>query len=332
MPGVLRTDLVETPVNPVPATPSCVALRATDGVWLRLAHWPARSPPIRGTVLLLQGRAEFIEKYFETIRHFLARGFDVVGFDWRGQGGSERLTRNPKKGHVRRFSDYDIDLDAVFGEMSSRLSPRPWFILAHSMGAAILLLRLGRGPLPILRAALSSPMIGLSPNLAPRYAGPVATTLSWLCLGRSFIPGGRSGSILARPFENNRLSTDLARYERNAGVLAAAPDLAIGDPTVAWAASAYRMMRAFSDPNFPRKITTPLLVLASGADRVVSTQATERFASRLKTGGAITIVGARHELLMERDLFRDQAFAAIDTFIPGADHSERVEEEAALLV
>jgi lysophospholipase len=330
MPGAVRTDLVDTPANAVPSGASCIAVRAADGIRLRIAEWPATAVPIQGTVLLLQGRAEFIEKYFETIGHFRARGFDVASFDWRGQGGSERLLRNAKKGHVRRFSDYHLDLDAVFAEMEERASPRPWFVVAHSMGAAIFLARLGRGPVPILRAALMSPMIGFAPNIAPRRAGAIATTLSGFGLGRSFIPGGGPGSIIAKPFENNRLSTDFVRYERNAAILNAAPDLAVGDPTVGWAASASHMMRALSDPNFPRKIAMPLLVLASGHDRVVSTQATERFASRLKTGSAIIIVGARHELLMESDFFRDQALAAIDAFIPGADHGEPDEEKAAM--
>ena len=60
-------------------------------------------------------------------------------------------------------------------------------------------------------------------------------------------------------------------------------------------------------------------ILASGADRVVSTEVTERFAARLKTGEAILIRGARHELLMERDFFRDQALAALDAFLPGGE-------------
>ncbi|MBV9113274.1 MAG: alpha/beta hydrolase [Hyphomicrobiales bacterium] len=324
--GAVRTDLVGTPENPVPAEARCFIIGTADGLSLRLAQWPASAMPIQGTVLLLQGRAEFIEKYFETANHFRARGFDVVSFDWRGQGGSERLTRNPKKGHVRRFSDYHRDLDAVFADMEARSSPKPWFVVAHSMGAAIFLARLGRGPTPALRAALTSPMIGISPAIAPRYAAVIAIMLAGLGLGRSFVPGGGSSSISTGPFENNRLSTDRIRYERNAAILSVAPDLAIGSPTVDWAASAWRMMSGLSDPNFPRRITTPLLVIASGDERVVSTQATERFASRLKSGSAIVIVGGRHELLMESDFFRDQALAAIDAFIPGGELSLREEE------
>ena len=315
----MRNDLVDTPDNPVPTQARCFVVSAADGVTLRVAQWPASAMPIQGTVLLLQGRAEFIEKYFETVEHFRARGFDVVSFDWRGQGGSQRLLRNPRKGHVRRFLDYHLDLDAVFVEMGALSSPRPWFVVAHSMGAAIFLARLQRGPTPALRAALTSPMLAFSPAIAPRYTAMVATTLSGLGLGRSFIPGGGPGSIIAMPFENNRLSTDRARYERNAAILSFAPDLGVGAPTIDWTASACHMMRTLTDPSLPQRIATPLLVVASGDERVVSMKATERFASRLKTGSAIVIVGARHELLMESDFFRDQALAAIEAFIPGGE-------------
>ncbi|SDR36854.1 lysophospholipase [Rhizobiales bacterium GAS191] len=330
MAGVVRTDLVETPGNPIPDGTSSVVVRTADGIGLRLAHWPAMPGAMWGTVVLMQGRAEFMEKYFETVEHFRGRGFDVVSFDWRGQGGSERLTRNPHKGHVRRFTDYDLDIEAVFAEMEERGRPRPWFVVAHSMGGAILLAKLGRGPLPIERAALSAPMLGFSPDIAPGYAGAAAATLAWLGLGRMFIPGGGPNSIAMKPFANNRLSTDAARYERNAAILTAAPDLGIGDPTVDWIDGASRMMRALSAPGFARKIKVPLLILASGVDRVVSTRVTERFASGLKTGDAIIIKGARHELLMESDICRAQVLAALDAFIPGGQRSERAVEVPAV--
>jgi lysophospholipase len=166
-------------------------------------------------------------------------------------------------------------------------------------------------------------MIGLSPDIAPSYAGAAATSLSWLGLGRIFVPGGGPSAITTKPFAGNRLSTDAVRYERNAAIVTAAPDLAIGDPTIDWLADACRMMGALAAPGFARKIKVPLLILASGADRVVSTRVTERFASGLKTGEAITITGARHELLMESDICRAQVLAAIDAFIPGGQRSQR---------
>mgnify|MGYP001425984613 CR=1 FL=1 len=65
--------LVSIPANPVPEDVVTGAIQTPDGVNLRFARW-APPPGRKGTVLVLQGRAEFIEKYFETVRDLRARG------------------------------------------------------------------------------------------------------------------------------------------------------------------------------------------------------------------------------------------------------------------
>ncbi|WP_204328396.1 alpha/beta hydrolase, partial [Stenotrophomonas maltophilia] len=76
---------------------------------LRAAYWwPTGRVGAKGTVCLLQGRAEFIEKYYETIGDLRRRGFAVVAFDWRGQGESARDVADPHKGHVGRFGHYRL--------------------------------------------------------------------------------------------------------------------------------------------------------------------------------------------------------------------------------
>jgi lysophospholipase len=77
-------------------------------------------------------------------------------------------------------------------------------------------------------------------------------------------------------------------------------------------------MRRFDEPNFPRRLRTPMLIIASGADRVTDTAAAESFAARLRTGRIIVIEGAEHEILIERDVFRSQFWAAFDKFVPGS--------------
>ena len=59
--------LVSIPANPVPYGVDTGTFRTSDGVSLRYARW---APPAgrKGTVCLFQGRAEFIEKYYETTR------------------------------------------------------------------------------------------------------------------------------------------------------------------------------------------------------------------------------------------------------------------------
>ena len=66
-------------------------LRMADGVRLRLACFPASGEKASGTVLMLAGFTEFIEKGLESIAALQQRGFGVVTFDWRGQGLSDRL-------------------------------------------------------------------------------------------------------------------------------------------------------------------------------------------------------------------------------------------------
>ena len=97
------------------------------------------------------------------------------------------------------------------------------------------------------------------------------------------------------------------------------PRLALAGPTVGWVHAALRLMREFADPDYPRAITTPTLVIACGADRVVDTRAIERFAARLRAGNLLVVDGARHEIMLERDAYRDLFFKAFDAFAPGAE-------------
>jgi lysophospholipase len=312
----LTTKLVETPQNLIPPGAHCRALQAADGAMLRMAHFtPAGAP--RGTVALLQGRTEYIEKYFETIGDFLSRGFAVAILDWRGQGGSERELRDSRKGHIDDFAHYQRDLAAFLAEMARLGCPKPWFAVAHSMGAAVSLEYIHGGGAEFKRLLLSTPMMEIYGLALPQFTRLLADTLDMLGLGAAFIPGGRRTSIEEQDFATNRLTSDPVRYARNAGVLAVAPELGVGDPTIGWVNAAFRQMRRFADPEFPRNLRTPMLLLTAGRDQVVENDAIERFAQQLDIATLIAVPGARHELMMERDALRTQFFAAFDAFIPG---------------
>jgi lysophospholipase len=314
--------LVATPANPIPEGAVVTSIRAVDGVKLRAARW---APPVasRGTVAVLGGRAEFIEKYFETIQDLLDRGFAVATIDWRGQGGSARQLKNPRKGHIDDFSLYERDLDALVSEVLGPSCPRPWYGLCHSMGGAILLAAARAGRCPFERLVTTSPMIALAGFRRSGAARVAAEALDAVGLGGAFAPGGGSRIVSAAPFAGNPLTSDPERYARTAGVIAADPSVGLGWPTVGWLSAAFRLMREFENPDFPRRTLTPILVIAAGADRVTDTRAAERFASRLRAGRLIVIEAAEHELMVERDIFRDRFWAAFDAFIPGIEAEKR---------
>src|SRR5690606_6592227 len=81
--------LVDVASNPVPQGAVAGFLETPDKLKLRYATFPKGGGAARGTVCLVQGRTEFIEKYFETVTDLQSRGFAVATFDWRGQGGSQ---------------------------------------------------------------------------------------------------------------------------------------------------------------------------------------------------------------------------------------------------
>jgi lysophospholipase len=308
--------LVSIPANPVPEDVVTGTLKTPDGVSLRFARW-APPPGRKGTVCLFPGRAEFIEKYFETVRDLRARGFAVATLDWRGQGLSGRALSNARRGYVRSFDDYNTDLMTFVHDAVLPDCPPPFYALAHSMGASILLRAARQGHRWFDRMVLLAPMIGL-PGLRRSLATRMTVKVMRLMgLGGTYVPGGDASVMMQRPFVGNLLTSDPVRYARNIAVLEAEPELAIGWPTVAWADSAFKVMSELSEPSYPAKIRQPLLIVAAGQDAIVSTLAIDSFAVRLRAGSHLIVPGARHELLMEQDRFRMQVLAAFDAFVPG---------------
>lgn len=300
--------------NPAPPGTESHVVYAIDNVGLRLFVWRP-STSAGGTVCIMTGRSEYVEKYFETVQNLLDRGFAVVAFDWRGQGGSERALRNRLKGHIDHFTQYRRDFEASLGFMRENALPRPWYGLAHSMGGAVVIDALAHGESRLDRAVACAPMVGLHGIPSNGWEANAVRILNFIGLGSMFLPDSRSHAPSAfDPFKDNMLTSDAERYERAAAILIAAPDLAVGGPTVGWTAASFRLMRSMTSPDYGIHTKTPILLINAGDDRIVSPGAAEALAARTRLASSITITGARHEILMERDVFRNQFMAAFDAF------------------
>jgi lysophospholipase len=312
-------SLVSIPANPVPEGARAGIFETRDRVRLRYALFPRTGAVNRGTVCLIQGRTEFIEKYFETIADFQGRGFQVATFDFRGQGGSERLIGNPRLGFVDRFEDYCTDLTSFHAEILLPDCPPPFYLVGHSMGGLVALMAGAADRLMFERIFLSAPMLALDRQpFGMAGSARLAETLCFLGLGRLPVRRRADRPPSEATFPGNPLTSDLPRYLRTVEVLRAAPALAIGAPTLRWSASALHAMRVAATDRFIESFKAPLLMLAAARDEVVSSAATEQLGLRLKTGRHIVIPAARHELFMEADPIREQVFAAFDAFITNA--------------
>ena len=308
--------LIAIPSNPIPKGAVVDTVTTDDGVALRYARWAPNRSPVRGTVVILHGRTEFIEKYFETVNDLRRRGFAVATFDSRGQGGSGRLLGNPRKGHVRDFADHVNDFETVMQDVVLADCPPPYYVLGHSTGGLVALLSASRLRTQIDRMVLTAPLLALSyttPKLLSRLSG----FLMHFGIGEAFAPGAGATLIQMQPFTGNILTNDPVRYQRTLNIVDADPAIGVGGATIGWVNAAMRACMRLSEADFPETVPMPVLIVLGGSDSVVSNNAAEAFSRRVKTVAHLRIPGARHEILMESDQFRDQFWVAFDAFVSG---------------
>lgn len=304
------------PTNPIPQGARAGYFTTEDKVRLRYATWPKGQGKPRGTVCIAQGRGEFIEKYFETIADFQARGFAVATFDWRGQGGSDRLIANKTLGYVGHFDDYWTDLKSFHTQILLPDCPGPYYLVGHSMGGLASLNAATRDRMMFDRIFLSAPMLKLDRQpFDMKGMSRLSGALCLLGLGKFPIARRSDKAPSDASFAGNPLTSDLLRYMRMVDTVKTAPELEIGAPTIRWAASATAAMARAAHEDFPAKIRIPVLMLAAARDTVVSPSAIEYLGLHMRTGHHLMIAAARHELFMENDTIRGQVLAAFDAFI-----------------
>ncbi|TPW29950.1 alpha/beta fold hydrolase [Pararhizobium mangrovi] len=316
----MDATLYATAGNPIPETARAGRFEGVDGTSLRYALFSHGGQNPCGTVVLLHGRNECIEKYFETVRDLDALGFAVATFDWRGQGDSGRLVNGRSEGHVRRFSDYVGDLRSFLETIVEPWAPRPLYLIGHSTGGLIALAAAPELGGTIERMVLCAPFVALARR---RSAARRLAALLRLANLAGFGTRAVGTRPVAPPFEGNGLTSDRARFERNRAIVTQHSGLALGRPTVRWLAETMGAMDTVNQQAFLTRISVPTLVLAATRDTIVPATALEAMDERFRAGHLMAIDGARHEILQERDLYRAQALAAIETFFAGKATSDR---------
>jgi len=271
------------------------------------------TPGARASVVLVSGRSEFIEKYFEVIKDLQNRGFAVATMDWRGQGLSERLLPVREKGHIRDFGVFRSDLSLFTDEVVRKRLPGPYVLLAHSMGGAPALQMLADGDERFCCAVLCSPMTRLFDNVFKRLGvRALAETASRIGLARYAIAGTKEHSMA---FEGNVLTSDRARHERFRALQSAAPNATIREPTYGWLRAATEAMDDLHRPGRFETLKTPILIASAERDHLVRSSDHSWIAKRSPLIKCETIKGALHEILMERDEIRDRFWRAFDAFV-----------------
>jgi len=235
-------------------------LKTADGLTLQLAEWPCAEA--RGTVLMVHGLGENIDRYAHVAAHLNRSGFAVVGYDQRGHGHSAGA-----RGALARPDSLLTDL-ALLVDAVRATHPGPLLLLGHSMGGLVAARFVAGGlecatlPVwfrPVDALVLSSPALDAGMSAAQKLllsvVGPLAPNLA---LGNGLKPEWISRdpavvqAYVASPLVHDRITPRLARFIVDGGEFVRA--------------SAARW-------------TLPTLLLYAGSDRCVAPSGSAAFAA-----------------------------------------------------
>lgn len=304
----------------LPADAAIGSAVMTDGAAIRTLHLDRKG--VLANALVLNGRADFLEKWADAYAELADLGLALASWDWRGQGRSDRMVANGA-GHIDRFDRWLEDMDQLTEGALDMLPPRPWVAIGHSMGAHLLLRWLAdpaRATHP-MRATLRGAVL-LSPFFGLEMAWPVRVAVLSAARrqvakghGADYAPGqGAYGERNQAQARMLLLTASRERFEDEARWVAADPALACGGVT-------WGFLHAFDDSMRALKalpletMTLPVQVLLAGRERLVANAATKQIVARLPNAQVETVAEGAHELLREADAPRRQTLSRIAAFV-----------------
>jgi lysophospholipase len=299
-----------------------IPVDAAESMWKAEDGWPIRridwkvAKAARGSMLFLPGRGDHYEKYLETLAYFAAQGWRVTSIDWRGQGASGRLLKEPQVGHIDDFSTWIADLKQFWTVWKAE-TPGPHVVLAHSMGGHLAMRALVEKAIDPVAVAMSAPMLGIHTAGLPLWLNHAVAKLMGL-IGRANVAAWKVSEKPLSPMNlrSRILTADKDRYEDELAWWALRPEVKLGPPSWHWVERAIASIRMLDEPGRLEAVTTPVLLLATTADQLVSTPRIIKDSERLPNAETL-IFGkeAAHELLREADAVRDKCIERIDMFL-----------------
>jgi len=287
---------------------------APDGWQLRRFDWPSSATVPRGSILFQGGRGDIFEKYLETFHHWHDQGWTITSFDWRGQGGSGRLTGDPHVGDIDRFGTYLADYGAFWKEWAAA-TPGPHVAIGHSMGGHLVCRALAKVLAEPDAAVLIAPMMGLHAPISAGFGERIAEIA--MKLGN---PQRRAWKSNEKPgTTDSRLSLlthDPDRYSDEPWWWEQKPEIKLGPPSWRWVVRAFESTRRLRVSRRVKLVRTPVLVLVAEADKLVRAADAIKVAGLLPDARLVRFGNeSAHEILREVDPVRNRALGEIDIFL-----------------
>lgn len=261
------------------------------------------------SLVISPGRTEPAIKYAELI-YDLKDSFNIFIIDHQGQGESSRILNDTNKGHVVKFDHYVQDFSQFIETVVKPNTTKPLYLIAHSMGGAITTRYMNQHQDTFTKAVLIAPMMEMNTN---PYSETIACLYSQFLVltkkGAEYAPGYGPYKPEDDTFEKNVYTHSPNRFDVTKNISVNDPSSVVAGPTARWVHEALLATKKIDR----LKVTTPVLLFQAGDDHIVKPARQDSFCST-HTCEKIHIPDAFHEILMEKDVIRDDVLNHIKSF------------------
>lgn len=266
---------------------------------LFVSRFDADAP--EGTVLIVHGFTENVEKFLEVIHALLKNNLSVVAYDQRGHGRSWRAEglSDLSLTHVDAFEEYVEDMEAVRRAVVARM-PGPHRVFCHSMGGAVTALYLETHPDSFDRAAMCSPMI------APNIKGLPRPAVRLMCRANRALGRADRRVFAFRPYSypedfNTSGATGRERFDWFEAQRRDHSELSNNSPSYGWLLESMEVTDKILAPGAPERIDAQVRIYTAALDDMVLPGAQKTFAARLRNVSRVDVEGVKHEIYRSAD-------------------------------
>ncbi|AAX87674.1 alpha/beta hydrolase [Haemophilus influenzae] len=283
-------------------------LSGKRNIKLAYRHLIQPESAVRKLMILVNGRAENMLKWSELAYDFYHQGYDVLLFDHRGQGYSQRII--PQKGHLDEFRFYVDDMAKIIEKVTALFSYSTQHLLAHSMGALIATYYLANYDHHINKAVLSSPFYGILLK-HPIRDELIIALMNILGQGERYVFG--KGPYQQAHLEYNELTFCKTRMKWMNRVNRKNPAINLGGPTFRWVHLCLNAIKRL--PKVIPKIEIPILILQAEKEKIVDNNNLEKLTVLFPNARCEVVFNAKHEILFEQDKLRKETIFKILEFL-----------------
>lgn len=287
--------------------------QASDGTKNRWGEIAADNA--KATVIVIPGYTSSMDMYGEHVSMIAARGYDVVGFDLRGQGGSDRhRTSQPEKLYAENFGIYSDDV-AEFIAAQNYPQDVPLIILGSSFGGHVALRLIGDHDTGVDGLLLLAP--AYRPNTAPFSIGLTKTMTEFAkVIGKDkrFAPGQGEwrpdGTDLT---VGSYCASEPKRLYLRDTVFVRKPEQRVGGVTNNYVHGMISSGELLQTPEYAAKIDVPIHMVVAENDVVIHSPTSEAACTNgLADCKLVKLPNTGHCLMLEDDNVLNDIFDEVD--------------------